>query len=59
MTEDSHNDAGLVFILSGSLVMSQRNENEGTDERVLYAAFAVSARFVNEKNRFSHQKFLF
>ena len=37
MTEDSHNDAALVFILSGSLVMSQC----GDEESVLYTAYKV------------------
>ncbi len=29
MTEDSHNDAGLVFVLSGSLELSQCTEEGG------------------------------
>ena len=37
MTEDSHNDAALVYILSGSLVMSQCGEQEA----VLYTAHKV------------------
>eukprot|EP00095_Tigriopus_kingsejongensis_P004400 maker-scaffold93_size381549-snap-gene-2.23 protein:Tk04400 transcript:maker-scaffold93_size381549-snap-gene-2.23-mRNA-1 annotation:"neuropathy target esterase sws isoform x4" len=38
MTEDSHNDAALVFILSGSLLMSQKGEQDGNPDLVLYAA---------------------
>ena len=51
MTEDSHSDAGLVFILSGSLVMSQKNNDlEAADraraDSVLYTAFPVSGLVV-------------
>ena len=45
MTEDSHSDAGLVFILSGSLLMSQKNNDleakEARADSVLYTAFPV------------------
>ncbi len=41
MTEDSHSDAGLVFILSGSLVMWQGSETEDNQEAILYTAYAV------------------
>ena len=44
MTEDSHSDAGLIFIISGSLIMSQKNNDQyeanASDSR-LYTAFAV------------------
>ena len=44
MTEDSHSDAGLIFIISGSLVMSQKNndlyESANASDSVLYTAFA-------------------
>lgn len=38
MTEDSHNDAALVYILSGSLIMSQRGDQDGNQDLVLYTA---------------------
>ena len=42
MTENSHSDAGLIFIICGSLIMSQKNnDQEGkASESVLYTAFA-------------------
>ena len=42
MTEDSHQDAALVYILSGSLMLSQRAEQEAGPDKVLYTAFKVS-----------------
>ena len=44
MTEDSHSDAGLIFIISGSLIMSQKNNDQyesNASDSVLYTAFAV------------------
>ncbi len=50
MTEDSHNDAGLVLVLSGSLKLSQHEEDlsgnhrldhSNPEERVLYVAKKV------------------
>lgn len=41
MTEDSHNDAALVYILSGSLIMSQRGDQDGNQDLVLYTASKV------------------
>jgi hypothetical protein len=43
MTEDSHSDAALVYILSGSLVTSQSSDSESRPERVLYTAFRASS----------------
>ncbi len=46
MTEDCHEDAALVYILSGSLVTSQSNDGDGSasSDRVLYTAVKVLNR---------------
>ena len=57
MTEDSHSDAGLIFIISGSLIMSQKNNDQyesNASDSVLYTAFAVRNFLfvVDTKNNF-------
>ena len=39
MTEDSHSDAALVYILSGSLVMSMKGESDSKRDQTLYTAY--------------------
>lgn len=59
MTEDSHNDAALVYIVSGSLVMSQfggggaaagDNEDGNQEQLILYTAYKVSFKIINWSN---------
>uniref|UniRef100_A0A0K2T720 Neuropathy target esterase sws n=1 Tax=Lepeophtheirus salmonis TaxID=72036 RepID=A0A0K2T720_LEPSM len=38
MTEDFHNDAGLVYIISGNLIMSMKGESESHKDQILYIA---------------------
>ena len=55
MAEDAHNDAGLVFVISGALELSQCNGGSGEEmegefyrsergpaERILYTAYRVN-----------------
>ena len=51
MTEDSHNDAALVYILTGCLELSQHGEADSGISNTLYCAYRVSFFFLQDVDK--------